>query len=90
MNKYVIQSNFDSIKPKPLKIITHFNLSPEENCESTTREGPLDSLSILYVIDEPKLGLQKYPTISDFLKVSKTFIPRREPKEVQLFLLDLY
>ena len=48
----------------------------EGNCESSTREVPLDSLSILYVIDEPKLGLQKYPTISDFLKVSKTFIVR--------------
>ena len=41
-----------------------------------TREGPLDSLSILYVIEEAKLCLQKYTTISDFLKVSKTFIVR--------------
>ena len=66
------------------KFLQRFNdmelvlLSPEGNCESSTREGSLDSLSILYVIDEPKLGLQKYPTISDFLKDSKTFIPRRE------------
>ena len=52
------------------------NLSPEGNCESSTREGPLDSLSILYVIDEPKLGLQKYPALSDFLKLSKTLIVR--------------
>ena len=58
--------------------VLHFLLSPEGNCESGTREGPLDSLSILYVIDKPNLGLQKYPTIFDFLRVSKTFIPRRE------------
>ena len=39
-------------------------LSPEGNCESSTREGPLDSLSILlYVIDVSKLGLQKYTTV---------------------------
>ena len=53
-------------------------LSPEGNCESSDWEGLLDSLSILYVIDEQKLGFQKYTTISDFLKVPKTFIPRRE------------
>ena len=51
------------------------SLSPEGNCESSTREGPLDSLSILlYVIDEPKLGLQKYHIPSKFLKDPKTFI----------------
>ena len=53
----------------------HMPLSPEGNCESSTREGPLDSLSILlYVIDEPKLGLQKYHIPSKFLKDPKTFI----------------
>ena len=41
----------------------------------------LDSLSILYVIGEPKLGLQKNSTIFAFLKVSKTFIPRREVRK---------
>ena len=34
-------------------------LSPEGNCESSAREGPLDGLSILlYVFDEPKLRFQ--------------------------------
>ena len=66
------------------KFLQRFNdmelvlLSPEGNCES---EGPPDSLSILYVIGEPKLGLQKNPTIFAFLKVSKTFIPRREVRK---------
>ena len=31
-----------------------FLLSPEGNFKSSAREGPLDSLSILHVIDEPK------------------------------------
>ena len=56
-------------------------LFPEGNYESSAREGPLDSLSILYVIDEPKLRLHKYPILSDFLKVPKTFIPRREVRK---------
>ena len=33
-------------------------LSPEGNRESSDREGPLDSLSILYVFDEQKLRFQ--------------------------------
>ena len=41
------------------------SLSPEGNRESSTREGPL-------------LGLQKYNTIFEFLRVSKAFIARME------------
>ena len=54
--------------------VNQLHLSPEGNYESSIQEGPLDSLSISYVIDEPKLGPQKYTTISDFLKISKTFV----------------
>ena len=58
------------------KLKIYIPLSPEGNCESGVREGPIDSLSILYVIDDPKLGLQKYPSISALLKIPKTFIVR--------------
>ena len=53
-------------------------LSPEGNCESGARWGPLDSLSILYVDSERKLTISILRVKSAFLKISKTFIPRRE------------
>ena len=48
--------------------------SPEGNCENSAREGPLDGLSILYVVDKPKFDFQKYNSTSSFLKMTKTFI----------------
>ena len=53
--------------------------SSEGNCESSTLEGPIDGLSILYVTDQPKLGLQKYNTKS-FVS-PENLIPRREECE---------
>ena len=43
--------------------------------------GPLDSLSIFYVIGEPKLGFQKHERKSTFFEILKTFIPRREERK---------
>ena len=51
-------------------------LSPEGNCESCARWGPLDSLSILYVIGERKSTISILELKSAFLKISKTFIVR--------------
>ena len=51
-------------------------LSPEGNCESGARWGPLDSLSILYVNSERKLTISILRVKSAFLKISKTFIVR--------------
>ena len=51
-------------------------LSPEGNCESSARWGPLDSLSILYVIGERKSTISILRVKSAFLKISKTFIVR--------------
>ena len=51
-------------------------LSPEGNCESSARWGPLDSLSILYVIGERKSTISILQLKSAFLKISKTFIVR--------------
>ena len=42
---------------------------------------PLDSLSILYVIGEPKLGFQKHKKISALFEISRTFISRSEVRE---------
>ena len=56
-------------------------LSPEGNCESGARWGPLDSLSILYVDSERKLTISILRVKSAFLKISKTFIPRREVRK---------
>ena len=50
-----------------------------QSCESSTLEGPIDDLSILYVTDQPKLGLQKYNTKS-FVS-PENLIPRREECE---------
>ena len=36
-------------------------LSPEENCESSAREGPLDSLSILICGSETKIEVSILP-----------------------------
>ena len=41
-----------------------------------TQWGPLDSLSILYVIEKPKLNFQKHKRGSAFFETSKTFIVR--------------
>ena len=57
-------------------------LFPEDNCKSSTREDTLDSLPVLFESEEQNLDLQKYHTISDFLKVQRTFIPRRESAKV--------
>ena len=65
---------------------------PPKGKAKRSQWGPLDSLSILYVIGEVKLGFQKHQRGSDFFEISKTFIARREllkqnPNGVQLFLL---
>ena len=49
-------------------------LSPEGNCESSAREGPLDGLSILYVFHEPKLRFQNPNFWSAFLKSWKPLL----------------
>ena len=69
------------LNQNPYRLVPILIYSLKGTAKAVTREGPLDSLSILYVIDEPKFGLHKYPTISDFLKDSKTFIPRREVRK---------
>ena len=40
-----------------------------------TQWGPPDSLSILHVIEEPKLKFHKHQRGSAFFETSKTFIP---------------
>ena len=64
------------------KSTKHSTLSPEGNCESCSRWGPLDSLSILYVIGERKSTISILRLKSAFLKISKTFIPRRELRKL--------
>ena len=58
---------------KTQTLSTTRDLSPEES-ESSVQEGPIDGLSILYVVDKPKLDFQKYNSTSPFLKMTKTFI----------------
>ena len=41
-----------------------------------TEWGPLDSFSILYVIEKPKLSFQKHARKAAFFETSKTFIVR--------------
>ena len=73
-----------------------YPLSPEGNCESCARWGALGSLSILYVIGERKPTISILNVQSFFLKISKTFVPRRDsakqnprgPFDVFLILLS--
>ena len=51
-------------------------LYPPKGKAKRSQWGPLDNLSILYVVGEPKLGFQKYEGISAFFEISKTFIVR--------------
>ena len=51
-------------------------LYPPKGRAKRTQWGPLDSLSILYVIEKPKLNFQKHERGSAFFETSKTFIVR--------------
>ena len=49
---------------------------PPKGKAERTQWGPLDSLSILYLIEKPKLNFQKHERGSAFFETSKTFIVR--------------
>ena len=51
-------------------------LYPPKGRAKRTQWGPLDSLSILYVIEKPKLNFQKHERASAFFVTKKTFIVR--------------
>ena len=52
-------------------------LYPPKGRAKRTQWGPLDSLSILYVIEKPKYNFQQHERGSALIETAKTFIPRR-------------
>ena len=66
-------------------ILSHSHIEiiyPPKGRAKRTQRGPIDILSILYVIKKPKLNFQKHDRGSAFFETSKTLIPRREMRSI--------